>query len=380
MQGFKAIGIGQPMENLGFYINGYVEAGYLYDLTVPKDQTPAKTAPGNDIFFAGPYKNSFIFDQVDLQIQRKMVNLAKGDWDAGFMIEGYYGSDAYFTHSNGILDNNNKEGGANGPNDQLDLLQAYVTLGIPVGTGLTVEAGKFLSLLGYEQINPTENLFYTHSYAFSYGTPFTMTGILAKYTFSDPSTPDSSTTLLAGVTRGWNQSIYDNNGDPDGVFQLKSTSSNLDFTANLLIGPEGVLPYGPPNNGDWWVIPEMVLTWRASDQFSVGFDALYGFATDLTQWFSAALYTKYQLDPHLAIGSRFEFYHDGNGVTTGVGGVDTNYFEATMGVQLSPLPDSPLFQSLTFRPELRFDTSDQAVLDFAHYNQLTAAIDAYWKF
>ena len=163
MQGFKAIGIGQSMENLGFFINGYVEAGYLYDMTVPKDQTPAKTAPGDDIFFAGPYKNSFVFDQVDLQLERKMVNLAKGDWDAGFKIEAYYGSDAYFTHSNGILDNNNKENGAvngaNGPNDQLDLLQAYVTLGIPVGTGLSLEAGKFLSLLGYETMIPLRTSF-----------------------------------------------------------------------------------------------------------------------------------------------------------------------------------------------------------------------------
>lgn len=379
MQGFDAIGIGKPMENLGFYINGYGEIGYLYDLTVPKDQTPAKTAPGDDIFFAGPYKNSFILDQVDLQFARNMVNLANGDWDAGFKIEAYYGSDAYFTHSNGILDNNNKEGGASGPNDQLDLLQAYVSLGIPVGTGLILEAGKFLTTMGYETIDPTQNLFYSHSYAFSYGTPFTMTGALVKYTFGDPSSPDS-TTLLAAVTRGWNQSTYDNNGQPDGVFQIKSKTGGFGFTGNLLVGPEGVLPYGPPDNADWWVVPEMILTWQASDQFDLGFDLLYGDATHLTQWFSGALYTKYQLDPHLAIGSRFEYYHDGGGVTTGVGGVDTNYFEATFGVQLSPLPDSPLFQSLTFRPELRFDESDQKVFDFSHYTQLTAALDVYWKF
>jgi hypothetical protein len=383
MQGFKAIGIGQPMENLGFFINGYVEAGYLYDMTVPKDQTPAKTAPGDDIFFAGPYKNSFVFDQVDLQLERKMVNLAKGDWDAGFKIEAYYGSDAYFTHSNGILDNNNKENGAvngaNGPNDQLDLLQAYVTLGIPVGTGLSLEAGKFLSLLGYETIDPTQNIFYTHSYAFSYGSPFTMTGFLAQYTFSDPSSPDS-TTLTAGITRGWNQSTYDNNGEPDGVFQLKSKTGGFGFTANLMIGPEGILAYGPSDNGDWWVVPEIIGTWQLSDQFNLGIDLLYGDATHLTQWFSAAAYIKYQLDPHVAIGTRLEYYHDGRGVTTGVGGNDVNYYETTVGVQVSPLPDSPLFQSLTLRPEVRYDASDQQVFDFAHYTQVTAAIDVYWKF
>ena len=73
-----------------------------------------------------------------------MVNLPKGDWDFGFNVEAGYGRDDYFTHSNGILDQHNKqasllinEGGAlvpqggTGNDDQLDLLQANVELGIP---------------------------------------------------------------------------------------------------------------------------------------------------------------------------------------------------------------------------------------------------------
>ena len=191
-----------------------------------------------------------------------------------------------------------------------------------------------------------------------------MTGFLAQYTFSDPSSPDS-TTLTAGITRGWNQSTYDNNGEPDGVFQLKSKTGGFGFTANLMIGPEGILAYGPSDNGDWWVVPEIIGTWQLSDQFNLGVDLLYGDATHLTQWFSQAGYIKYQLDPHVAIGTRLEYYHDGRGVTTGVGGNDVNYYETTVGVQVSPLPDSPLFQSLTLRPEVRYDASDQQVFDLA---------------
>ena len=163
------------------------------------------------------------------------------------------------------------------------------------------------------------------------------------------------------------------------MFQLKSKTGGFGFTANLMIGPEGILAYGPSDNGDWWVVPEIIGTWQLSDQFNLGLHLLYGDATHLTQWFSAAGYIRYELDPHVAIGTRLEYYHDGRGVTTGVGGNDVNYYETTVGVQVSPLPDSPLFQSLTLRPEVRYDASDQQAFDF-HYTQVTAAIDVYWKF
>ncbi|MGD0461041.1 MAG: outer membrane beta-barrel protein [Tepidisphaeraceae bacterium] len=385
MQGFEKIGIGKPMEDLGFNIHGYVDVGYLYDLTVPKDITPAKTAPGDDILFAGPYKNAIDLDQVDLTIERDMVNLSKGSWDVGFKVEGIYGRDAFFTHSNGILDQDNKNGGLSGPDDQLDLLQAYVQLGIPVGSGITVEAGKFVSPMGFESIDPTQNLFYTHSYEFSYGKPYTLTGVLVDYTFSDTAT-DNMLTLTGGVTRGWNQSTYANNGNPDGIFQIHDVAGSIDWTVNLLIGTEGVLPYGPADYTDLWVVPEGILNWKVSDQFTISGDLLYGDANHqqgggaLVQWFSGALYVKYQIIPQLAINSRFEYYHDGGGVTTGVGGNDINYWEGTAGVAITPLPDNPLFQFLTIRPEVRYDYADEAVFDFSQFGQLTASMDVYWRF
>jgi hypothetical protein len=379
MQALEQIGIGKPMENLGFNIHGYVEGGYLYDLTVPHDITPARSSPGDDILFAGPYKNAFMLNQADVTIERDMVNLPKGDWDFGFVLETGYGRDDFFTHSDGILDQHNKQGGT-GNDDQLDLLQANAQLGIPVGNGITVEAGKFLSMLGYERIDPTQNLFYTHSYGFAYGEPFTMTGILSAYTFADPSSPTNSTTITAGVTRGWNQSTYDNNGDPDGIMQLKTKTGSFDMTLNLLIGPEGVLPYGPSDDTHWWIVPEGIFTIRASDQLSITGDFLYGDAPDLTQWFSAAGYVQFRFDPHVALGTRLEYYHDGRGITTGVGGTDTNYWEITVGPTINPLPDSPWFGTFAIRPEIRYDYADQPVYDFSQRSQLTASVDLYYRF
>ena len=270
-----------------------------------------------------------MLNQADITIERDMVNLSKGQWDFGGLVEAGYGRDFFFTHSNGILDQHNKQainnnGEGTGDDDQFDVLQAYVQLGIPIGTGLTVEAGKFVSLLGYEKIDPTQNIFYTHSYGFSYGKPFTNTGVLGSYTFSDPTTSNVAT-LTGGISRGWNQSTDDNNGDIDGLIQFKDTMGPLAFTGNVEFGPEGVLPYGPPDHAHWWVIPEGIISWQISDQFLVAGDFLYGNAASLTQWFSAALYGQYKIDPHLSFGARVEYYHDGRGVTTGVGGPDISH-------------------------------------------------------
>ena len=388
MQSLEAIGIGKPMESLGFNIHGYVEGGYLYDLSVPNDHTPARQAPGDDILFAGPYKNEVLLNQADITIERDMVNLAKGDWDAGFLIEAGYGSDFFYTHSNGILDQHNKQGGT-GDQDQLDLLQAYVQLGIPLGNGITLEAGKFVQLLGYEKIDPTQNIFYTHSYTFSYGKPYTMTGVFASYDFTEIGSQDHLI-ITGGTSMGWNQSIDNNNGDLDGIIQAKFSTSGIDFIGTILFGPEGVLPYGPADHADWWTVPEFTVNWRVSDQFLLGLDLLYGDAPgavpnsagfyEAAQWFGASGYAKYQLDPHMALSTRVEYYHDGHGFTTGIGGTDINYGEVTMGTELTPFPDSPFLDGLSFRPEVRFDWADQRVFDFANYTQTTASIDVYYKF
>ena len=374
MQGLDAIGIGKGMEQLDLSVYGFVDMGYLHDFTVFHNLTPPKSAPGDDILFAGPYKDQFILDQADLAIERT-IDPMKGNFDIGFKIEGDFGRDAFFTHSNGILDETNKAGGT-GPDDQLDIPQAYVTVAMPI-QGLSFKGGKFTSILGSEQINPTENDLYTHSYEFSYGLPFTQTGLLAIYTVNDTG-GGGSWTFIGGATRGWNQTLYFNSYD--GVFEVARVSGPFSWTINFLVGPEGNLPYGPPDHSDWWLVPEAIASYKISDQMSVTLDLVYGDATHLTQWFGAAGYLHYSFDKFIAFNARAEYYYDQDGVTTGIGGADLDYFEGTLGLALTPFPDSSLFQSLTIRPEIRIDTVNQPVIDFTKRTQLTAAVDLYWKF
>ncbi|HEY1921506.1 MAG TPA: outer membrane beta-barrel protein [Tepidisphaeraceae bacterium] len=366
MMGLDKVGVGKWMEDHGYSINGFVDLGYLYDMTVPMNAAPHRSAPPDFIIFPGDYKNEIMLNQLDLAFS-KVADTSK--FDFGFMVEGMYGRDAVYTHSDGILDNVNKRGGTS-PDSDFDLVQAYVTFSIPLGNGITVEAGKFVTPLGNEVINPTGNALYTHSYIFSYAIPFTQTGVTGSYKICD------ELTAMVGFTRGWNQSSEDNNSAIDFIGQVIWTpNSKLSLTLNFSEGPQST-----GDDGDYWTVPEAIIAYQVSDQLKVAADILYGDASSIAQWYGVAGYAGYTLDKFATLNCRAEFYHDGRGFTTGVGGSDTNYEEGTIGVAITPLPDTPIANSITIRPELRLDTADQGVYDGRKFTQLTAALDAYWKF
>jgi hypothetical protein len=140
------------------------------------------------------------------------------------------------------------------------------------------------------------------------------------------------------------------------------------------------LAYGPPDNTDWWEVYEAQVTLKASDQVSITADGLVGNAAHLSTWSDLAGYVTYTINPTWALNLRAEYYHDGHGVTTGVGGGDVDYGEVTYGPSITPLPGDEWFGGLVIRPEIRYDWADRHVFDAAHSTQLTSAIDVYWKF
>jgi hypothetical protein len=372
MAGLDAIGVATPMDSVGLNAYGYLELGYLYDFSQPKNVVPARSVPpGTLISFPGGYKNQILLDQLDLTLER-VVDASKGKFDVGFRLEGIFGRDAYYTPSNGMDDSDLKN--RDGQENHVDLEQAYLTLAIPVGSGLTIKAGKFDTLMGEETINPTTNAFFTHSYSFTYGVPLTQTGILASYNFTD------TINATAGFTRGWNQSTSDSNGAIDFLGQVNYTySDKLSLTGNLSVGPQGV-----SDNALYWVVPEAIATYKVSDQLTVTGDLLYGYAANTSVWGGLTAYAGYTLTKQLTLNGRAEYYHDGSGFTTGLGGGDLNFWEFTAGVAVTPMPDNLWMQYLVIRPELRWDVADHGVYDptgaHGHDNEITGAFDVYWQF
>ncbi|MBI1870800.1 MAG: porin [Chlamydiae bacterium] len=101
--------------------------------------------------------------------------------------------------------------------DDLDVRQAYITYDFPWIEGVSLKAGKFVTLLGAEVIEPWDNWNFSRSYLFGFAIPFTHTGITGSKTFCD------MVSLTAGVVNGWDN-IEDNN-------------EGKTFLGNLTLGP-----------------------------------------------------------------------------------------------------------------------------------------------
>jgi hypothetical protein len=362
----------QALNNLGIKsgdikVYGFIEGSYTAAFNPP---------PGN--LLAGRIfdidNEEILLNQLDLSLEKSLDagQLAKDHrWGIGGKVELIYGSDARFTHSNGL----NFYGGASpqlSPENQFDLVQGYVDIGLPIGKGLVLRAGKFVTLLGYETINPTTNPFYSHSYLFGYAIPFTHTGMLAMYNVTD------KLTLTGGFSRGWEQALNDNNGQLDYLGQVKYVlNDKLTTYFNFSTGPQEA------SDNAWRTVLDGVVTYQATDALSfavngdLGLEPLAGAAGSSAQWYGVALYSGYKFCDQITANLRGEWIADPQGAR----GLGANEYEATVGLAIKPFPHDNLGQNLLIRPELRYDYSENAIFDGGNrFDQWTAAVDAIFTF
>ena len=192
--------VGEALNAARIQMYGHLEASYSYNFLYD----PAKELNLGRVF---DIRNDRpIVNQVDLNFERT-VDLTSHQFDVGGRVELLYGTDADFIHSNGLLSDQDF---FHGPEYQFDIPQAYIDVAVPVGNGLRIRLGKFLF---FKQIDPNASVFYSHSFSFGAAFPFTLTGITAYYPISD------QLGIEGGISRGWDQSVDDNNGAIDALAQ-----------------------------------------------------------------------------------------------------------------------------------------------------------------
>jgi hypothetical protein len=379
MSALGEVGLTQPLDKAGINIYGYIEGGYMYDFS-------AKSIHDGPTFIGfNSFKNEATFDKISLNVERT-VDPTKEQFDFGFHLEGIYGADAAFIHSNGLVDRQTGR-------YQGDLLQAYVDVTIP-DMPVRIRVGKWIELAGFEHFSaniygafgdPARAL-YSYSYQFLYAEPSTQTGVLVTYVLNPKWSFD------VGVTRGWNQSISDANDVPDFLARVTFTPSDkASITFVMTEGPEFPTGFGrnlpPGDSHDSWTALDLVATQKITEKLSLGLglDYVYapqipGLAGGAKQWGGVAGYASYALDPHLTLNTRLEWYSDGaDGFSTNAP-VSANYFETTVGVAIKPFPNDKFLSKLLFRPEIRYDHADQPVFNNGDRNQWTSSVDALFTF
>ena len=215
------------------------------------------------------------------------------------------------------------------------IFQAYGTYVVPVGSGLTVDFGKWASSLGLEGNYTKDQMNYSRSYWFNF-LPFYHMGARLNYKLND------TVAFNYWLTNG-TQQTEPFNGFKDQLFGLNiQPRKNVAWTVNYYLGQEhpdvqflpnytggGLptaqgIPFVPiPNapNGKLHIF-DSYLTWSVSPKLTLALEGDYVIQRLLTtsspsHTSGGAGYARYQLTPKFAIAARTEYLSDRGGLFTG---------------------------------------------------------------
>jgi hypothetical protein len=361
---------GRPLK-----IGGYIDFSYQYNFNRPDNQN-------NNLRHFDRDSNGFNLHYAELNFER----LPTCAGQAGFRIDIGMGTDAP-THA--AIDNSGLA------RDRLfDLQQAYISYIADIGSGITIDAGKFVTWAGAEVLESQDNINSSRSLLFSLAIPSTHTGIRATYTpFKD------KWTVGAGIANGWDNMQDQNNSK---TFMLMSNWTPVKWFNWVIVGMYGDEQFvseearlaaalaGPsltnPDGGEFAgsdlddptipgisstvtgkrfdagdsgarVLVDTTMTFTPWEKFTFAINADYGHENHVPQfngarnrtWWGVAGYLKYQFAKNWYVANRTEYFNDEDGARTGR---NQTLWETTLTV------DWALSDPLHVRFEYRHDDSN----------------------
>jgi hypothetical protein len=237
--------------------------------------------------------------------------------------------------------------------------ESYLSYLAPVGKGLQFDFGKFVTPAGAEVIESNANWNYSRSLLFYNAIPYYHFGLRMKYTFND------KYSLTGFVVNGWNNVAQSNTeGKTGGLSLAWNPTKKVSFTETWLGGPGAV----PIENNQWRNLLDTVITYTPNAKLSLMANVDYGQTQAFTgynksvDWAGIAGYAKYQLDSNYAVATRYEYYNDPDGYTTGLGTFSSSglYLPAGQHIQeVTATLERKIAQHLTARMEYRHDMANQ---------------------
>ena len=226
------------------------------------------------------------------------------------------------------------------PDIYRNIFQAYGTYVVPVGTGLTVDFGKWASSLGYEGTYTKDQINYSRSYWFNY-LPFYHMGFRVKYQVND------KLGLNYWIVNGTNQT-EPTNGFKDEMFGFVLTpTKQITWTTNYYFGQENpdsvpvascgpvpvqaglcFVPITPAPNGKLHIF-DSYLNWQATPKLTLALEGDYviqrvwasaapGQSSAPSHTSGGAAYAQYLFTSKQGIGARAEYLSDRSGLFSGV--------------------------------------------------------------
>jgi hypothetical protein len=307
----------------------YLQGGYTYNFESPDSQE-------NDFRVFDHKANSFTLDLAELVFTREAPV-----GGVGYRLKLSAGETAKFIHSAGL-----------GNSDQpFDITEAYIDYVAPLGSGLKLRFGKFATYIGAEVIEARDNFNYSRSFLFNYAIPFTHTGLMAGYTFSD------RLSAAAYLVNGWDNSSDEGQSKSLGASVSVTPISPVSLIFNVINGREADAVTGTEPNRfvfDW------IGTVKAAENLTFMVNTDYGVEDSAladgkdAKWYGIAGYAKYDFTKLFSLSGRAEYFRDGQGVRTGTP-------QALKEVTITP--EVHATDNLIVRPEYRHDWSNVKSFD-----------------
>jgi len=335
----------------GITLSGYVDTSYTEQFGGRGTGFGGGQAIGHEF---DTNNNNFNLNAVKIALEKALPD--KNEWAAGFRIDTIMGSDAKYLSDSAFGGSSSSYSSAVSKSYPIALEQALVKFRIPVGNGLDIYAGKFVTFMGYEVIESPANLNFSRGLLFTNAIPLTHTGVYADYKFND------TVEAKLGVVDGWNASVsYPIPGEytdaaNDYPFGGKAIIGQINITApgkNANIcqsfyyapsgdsGPGGVgfIDNGPVIVYDIW--GNWNPTFVKNSALTLGFNVDFGYngasgnpsqyqqtststppatsgpagidpfaQSDTNTWWGVALYASYKVNKVLTLSARGEYLHE----------------------------------------------------------------------
>lgn len=382
-------------------ISGFVDAYYGYNYNHPFSM-------GNGIQPFTSAANGFALNMVELIVD-KAPDATSAESRVGYHVSAGYGQAAHAINGSDLA----------GSGTDFYLKEAYMSWLAPLGKGLTIQVGKFVTPAGAEVIESNANWNYTRSILFYTAIPYFHFGANAKYTFN----PKWS--LTGYLVDGWNNSgINHGSGQIDDYYgQTTGQSSGLTYGASLAYTPNAkwslienwiagpVTDFYAGNDNyddyygcydsttcttvnDWKQLSDTVISYTPNAKWAFILNGDYGFGpknyactedeedycyedtavkvhsealppgvfqtSGAATWWGVAGYAKYTINPKSYFALRYEYYDDPQGYTLFEPGYVSNADRGHVWETTATYAYN-ITSALQVRGEYRFDAASQPI-------------------
>ena len=264
--------------------------------------------------------------------------------------------------------------------------EAYMSYLVPVGKGLQVDVGKFVTPLGAEVIESKDNWNYSRGLLFNYAIPLNHFGARAKYTFND------KFNLTGYFVNGFNNVVDNNSGKTYGVSVGWNPTKKNAVVLNYFAGPE--MPtgsYGFTSSADtslvnvnnfWRQTWDLVYMYNLTSKltFMMNYDYVHGDRLSLNGATPRALsspvyytggagYLKYAFDDKNYVAARYEYFYDRDNFT-GIGFGNSLHPQHAHIQEFTATYQRTLASYLLSRIEYRRDMTGDPFFQLSSFNPL----------